>query len=779
MADLETVPHCAMLPQHSGLLAGRPLGSGVNLAEIEDFGFHMTTVDINLSQKTIDQLHQIDTGSSTNLSEIFGQIVDTNSYISNNFNSASSWSSKGSTLTLKFGSVATLTYTGSAYNGAAIASSRVLSAPSYFKESITGTLYYNYYVSGGYLSYSSTGTANINTYKLENFQSDSSLGKSSFSLNGNLSINSSSGNITGALSNLNVSASKVGQVEILGNFSVSSNVNNSSNSSVTGTLSQYNETYLDKSYIKVSGNLSLQHDTILDESVLANENYFPSDDQIKIMLPNLIYSDYVINSGNGNDSIIATGGGGRLFINTGSGNDEITINDASPIVNGGDGADTIKSSFISVDLNNLTNIENITLLGTKALNATGNSETNVLTGNSAANVLDGGGAGAGLGDALIGGAGNDTFIVRSSYDNISDSAGIDLVKSYITWELASGFENLTLLGAGNTQGTGNSTNNIITGNDSGNLLMGMDGVDTLYGLGGDDTLDGGSGADKLIGGLGDDTYIIDDIKDTITEKVNEGTDTIETALTSISLAKLATVENLHYTGFSSATLVGNALSNTLTGSTGNDKLDGGAGADSLIGDDGNDLYIVDNVSDSITENDAEGTDSVQSSVTFTLSSYVENLTLTGKAAINGTGSDQDNTITGNTAANTLNGGAGDDVIDGGLGNDILTGGDGADTFKFTSALKGNIDTITDFSRGSDKLVLDDAIFTKLTAGELNANNFASTSETAGALDYLVAKSVGNDTALFYDADGSGKGAAIQFATLVGVTDLAASDFWII
>jgi Ca2+-binding RTX toxin-like protein len=144
------------------------------------------------------------------------------------------------------------------------------------------------------------------------------------------------------------------------------------------------------------------------------------------------------------------------------------------------------------------------------------------------------------------------------------------------------------------------------------------------------------------------------------------------------------------------------------------------------------------------------------------------------------GSDVINGLAGN---DTLNGGAGDDVIDGGLGNDILTGGVGADSFKFTSALKSNLDRITDLTRGTDKLLLDDLIFAKLTAGELNANNFATNSETAGALDYLVSKSVQVDgfgsTALFYDADGSGKGAAIQFATLVGVTDLSASDFWIV
>lgn len=182
----------------------------------------------------------------------------------------------------------------------------------------------------------------------------------------------------------------------------------------------------------------------------------------------------------------------------------------------------------------------------------------------------------------------------------------------------------------------------------------------------------------------------------------------------------------------------------------------------------------------VTANDGKG-----GTITDTFDLTVTNVsTITGTAKAEaitaGLGNDLINGLAGN---DTINGGAGDDVIDGGLGSDIVTGGIGADSFKFTSALKGNLDKITDFARGTDKLVLDDAIFTKLAAGELNTNNFASTSETAGALDYLVAKSVQVDsvgsTALYYDADGSGKGAAIQFATLVGVTDLSASDFWIV
>jgi Ca2+-binding RTX toxin-like protein len=305
----------------------------------------------------------------------------------------------------------------------------------------------------------------------------------------------------------------------------------------------------------------------------------------------------------------------------------------------------------------------------------------------------------------------------------------------------------------------------------------------------------------MTGGTGDDVYVVDNAKDTVTEKLNEGTDTIETTLTSLSIAKLSAIENLTYTGLSNATLVGNASVNTLTGNSGADTLDGGAGADSLIGGNGNDLYVVDNVNDTITENDNEGTDAVQSSVTFTLSDYVENLTLTGKAAINGTGSAQDNIITGNTAANTLNGGLGNDTLDGGagndtligddgadvliggLGNDSLTGGDGADSFKFNTALgKTNIDAVTDFTHGTDQLQLDDAIFKKFigSSGQVGAGNFVSGSTGVKALDsndHLIFNTTTG--ALFYDADGSGKGAAIQFVTLVGVSDLAASDFWIV
>lgn len=116
--------------------------------------------------------------------------------------------------------------------------------------------------------------------------------------------------------------------------------------------------------------------------------------------------------------------------------------------------------------------------------------------------------------------------------------------------------------------------------------------------------------------------------------------------------------------------------NVLTGGAGNDTLRGWNGVDAMVGGLGNDTYFVENVGDIVTEKLGEGADIISSTVTYTLSANVENLTLTGGAVVNGTGNGQKNVITGNNAANQLNGGAGNDTLNGGAGNDILDGGTG-------------------------------------------------------------------------------------------------------
>jgi trimeric autotransporter adhesin len=222
--------------------------------------------------------------------------------------------------------------------------------------------------------------------------------------------------------------------------------------------------------------------------------------------------------------------------------------------------------------------------------------------------------------------------------------------------------------------------------------------DTLNGLGGNDTLDGGAGADIMNGGTGNDTYTVDNTGDLCNEDLNGGTDTVKSSVTyTLGL----NVENLKLMGTSSINATGNALANTLTGNSGTNTLNGGIGADNMAGGAGNDTYVVDNVGDVVTEVGGEGTDTVQSSLSYVLGSNLENLTLTGFAANNGTGNGLNNIITGNSAANTLTGNDGNDTLNGGTGADILVGGLGDDIYYVDNI--GDV-VIEKSAQGTDKVI---------------------------------------------------------------------------
>ncbi len=215
--------------------------------------------------------------------------------------------------------------------------------------------------------------------------------------------------------------------------------------------------------------------------------------------------------------------------------------------------------------------------------------------------------------------------------------------------------------------TGTRANETLDGSIGDDTIDGGYGRDLIRGLGGDDTLNGGVDDDRIFGGEGDDD------------------------------------------------LAGGSGKDRLYGEAGDDTLDGGSGKDSLEGGAGDDRYII-NDKDSIKERAGEGNDTVEASVSFKLPNFVENLILTGTAHINGTGSKDNNTITGNVGDNvlkgeagndTLRGGDGDDVLDGGKGNDTLEGGVGTDRLKggdHNDHLNGGADDdILDGGKGNDTL----------------------------------------------------------------------------
>ena len=229
----------------------------------------------------------------------------------------------------------------------------------------------------------------------------------------------------------------------------------------------------------------------------------------------------------------------------------------------------------------------------------------------------------------------------------------------------------------------------LNGSPQSDVLNGFAGDDKVYGNGGNDLLEGGScndllnggaGADALLGGSGNDTYYVDNTGDKVYETTTVGgttnaggTDTVRSIL-SYTLGNF--VEKLVLAGTSAINGTGNTLANSLTGNAAANTLNGGSGADTMLGAAGSDTYVVDNVGDKVYETttvgstiNAGGTDTVRSSVSYALGSFVEKLVLAGASAINGTGNTLANSLTGNVAANILNGGSGADTMLGAAGSD--------------------------------------------------------------------------------------------------------------
>ncbi len=178
------------------------------------------------------------------------------------------------------------------------------------------------------------------------------------------------------------------------------------------------------------------------------------------------------------------------------------------------GIDTVFST-VTFSLANQA-VENITLLGTANIGATGNFLNNTMIGNIGNNKLDGK-AGA---DSMTGGLGNDTYYVENAGDAVIEDLGggtRDLVYSSISLPaLYANVEELILTGIASLNATGNDLANKLTGNSGSNVLNGGLGNDKLYGKDGVDSLRGGNDNDLLDGGSGDDILNGNAGRDTLT-----------------------------------------------------------------------------------------------------------------------------------------------------------------------------------------------------------------------------------------------------------------------
>ncbi|WP_285410148.1 calcium-binding protein, partial [Pseudomonas sp. FR229a] len=370
------------------------------------------------------------------------------------------------------------------------------------------------------------------------------------------------------------------------------------------------------------------------------------------------------------------GGAGLDTMVGGKGDDEYVLDQAGELAlvseSANQGTDRLLISYaaaatgslIDLNLSNLQQIENVTVLAGGDFTFAGNDLNNNLAGGSGNDFINGG-KGA---DTMSGAAGNDTYIVDNVGDVVIESSislsEIDTVYSYIDYTLGANLEVLNLVGSA-LSATGNALNN------------------SLYGTAGNNILDGGTGADFMAGGTGNDTYIVDNIGDVVSETSTLASE-IDTVRASVNYTLGANLENLILTGSGNIYGVGNSQNNVITGNEGNNQLIGGAGLDTMIGGKGNDIYSIDQAGELalVQELASEGTDSLfieytATAQTGTVDLNLNNLKNVENVVVTGAG---DFTLAGNDLGNSLTGSSGNDFINGGKGADTMTGGGGNDTY---------------------------------------------------------------------------------------------------
>ncbi|WP_442583170.1 calcium-binding protein [Mesorhizobium sp. ASY16-5R] len=473
--------------------------------------------------------------------------------------------------------------------------------------------------------------------------------------------------------------------------------------------------------------------------------------------------------GDGNDKLV--GGAGVNEMVGGDGDDTYVVQNAADSIteDANGGANDRIETLISYTLTEGANIEVLaTNLYTDVLDfkLVGNSDDNQIVGNWGDNTIEGKG---GV-DKLEGLKGNDIYIVDNAADTVIELAGdgkADRVMARVDYALGKDVD-IELFTTTNASGV---TAIDLTGNALVQEIIGNAGVNTLK--------DGGGAGDTLRGMAGDDTYLVYSAATQIVEGSSQGAADKVMSNVDFTLGAGVYVEQLATTnsnGNAAIDLTGNDLAQEITGNAGQNILkDGGGVADVMKGLGGDDTYIIYAAGTEVIEGAGQGTgDKVLVNVDFVLSStsQVEHLATTsgaGKAVID---------LTGNSFAQDITGNATSNRIDGKGGHDTLNGLGGTDTFVFSATIgAANIDTVADFSAAADTVELENAIFTKLTVtGALANGNFRANASGVAldANDHIVYET---DTGkLFYDADGNGAGAAIQFAVLTGNPAITAADF---
>jgi serralysin len=359
---------------------------------------------------------------------------------------------------------------------------------------------------------------------------------------------------------------------------------------------------------------------------------------------------------------------------------------------------------------------------------------------------------------------------------------------------------------------GTAGNDSLVGGAGSDTISGFAGNDTLVGGDGNDSLDGGSGIDAMNGGAGDDTYVVD-AGDVLGDPGG-----IDTVVSSVNWTLGAGFENLTMAGTGALQGSGNALDNRMVGNSGNNYFNAQAGNDTILAGDGNDTIDM-----STGGTSSPGQDSIDGGAGFDMIDYdgyarsALNVNLTTGVASGGgdagaggatlagiervNGGAFNDLLTGGAAAETLDGrggsdtlrggagndyltgGAGDDWLEAGAGNDTMVGGAGNDSFVFAGAGPATGDRVYGFTTASDKFVLDHNVLTAMGAlgsfGAGDARFYAAANASGGhdADDRVIYNT--NNGVLYYDADGSGAGAAQILATLDGPPAVAATDIFVI